>query len=529
MTDYADPGWYLARAAGLTAWWLATAAVLWGLLLSSRFLGSRATPGWLADLHRTLGTLTVVFSLVHVAAAGLSDHFDLGPVALLVPFVPHARTGPAAWGIVTLYLLLAIAVTSALRRRIPHRLWRYVHLGAFLVFAGATVHAFLAGSDAHTGWMRASAVAAGTAALFLAVYRVAVGRRRTRAVDAAVSAARTAAAHPPAPAFHRLAVAAVERLADDAVTVAFDVPPALADSYRYLPGQHVTVRATVGGEVLRRSYSICAGLGDGELRIGVRHVPGGRMSGAVQHWRAGDVVEVMTPAGTFTDLPNSLSRRHVLGVAAGSGITPVLAVARSVLTVEPHSRVTVVYGNRTPATTMFRAALAALADRHPERLRVVHVYSDADGGRRIDADLLRELDLMPADHAYLCGPAPMVDAVRGTLVALGMAADRVRSELYGAPRPGAGGRGAGTVTVLADGGVAELAVAAGESLLDAALRQGVDIPYSCQAGACGTCRVRLVAGEVSGGADADGRILACQAGLASATAAIDLSSDRTSV
>lgn len=526
MSPAADLGWYVARAAGLTAWWLAAAAVLWGLLLSSRFLGDRATPAWLSDLHRTLGALTCVFTVVHVAAAGLSARYELGLVELLVPGVPHARTVPAAWGIVTMYLMLAVAVTAHLRHRLPARLWRRVHHGALPVFVGATGHALLAGSDAHTGWLRGTAAATSAAVLFLTVYRLAVGRRQAREVSAAVAGASAAARHPGVPAFHPLAVAQVQRLTDDAVAVTFTVPAALAEAYRFQPGQHVTLRTRRDGVERRRAYSICSGLGDGDLRIGVRRVPGGAVSPWVHRLRPGDVVDVQTPTGTFVDLPHALLRRHVLGVAAGSGITPVLAVVRSILAVEPHSRVTLVYGNRTPATAMFAAELAALADRHGPRLRLVHVHSAHGARRRIDAALLGELNLARADRAYLCGPEPMVQAVRAALVGGGMPADAVHHELFGAAAPTPTGGSAGTATVLGAAGVAEVAVAAGESLLQAARRQGVDIPYSCESGVCGTCEVTLVSGSVVGGADGDGRVRACQARLASASVTVDLTRSR---
>ncbi|HEX5740034.1 MAG TPA: 2Fe-2S iron-sulfur cluster-binding protein [Pilimelia sp.] len=526
MSPAADLGWYVARAAGLTAWWLATAAVLWGLLLSSRFLGDRAAPAWLSDMHRTLGALTCVFTVVHVAAAGLSARYQLGPVELLVPGVPHARTVPAAWGIVTMYLMLAVAATAHLRHRLPARLWRRVHHAALPVFAGATGHALLAGSDARTGWMRGAAVVSVAAVLFLSVYRLAVGRRQAREVAAAVSGACAAARHPPVPAFHPLTVAQVAPLTEDAVAVTFAVPAALAEAYRFQPGQHVTLRTVRDGVERRRAYSICSGLGDGDLRIGVRRVPGGAVSPWVHGLRPGDVVDVQTPTGTFVDLPHALLRRHVLGVAAGSGITPVLAVVRSILAVEPHSTVTLLYGNRTPDSVMFAAELAGLADRHGRRLRLVHVYSAHGARRRIDAALLRALALPPADRAYLCGPEPMVHAVRAALVEGGMPADAVHHELFATSAPGPSGGSAGTATVLGSTGVAEVAVAAGESLLEAARRQGVAIPYACEVGVCGTCEVTLVSGSVVGGADAAGRVRACQARLASAAVTVDRAATR---
>lgn len=178
----ADPPlvWYVARAAGLVAWALSAATVLWGLALSSRALGRRPKPAWLADLHEHLGGLTVVFTAVHVGALALDDYIEFTPTDLLVPFAAEWRPLAVAWGIVGLYLLLAIEGTSLLRRRVPTKLWRRVHRASFMLFAAATTHLLTAGTDATQPWLRWTVLLAVSAVVYLSAVRVLTPRRARR-------------------------------------------------------------------------------------------------------------------------------------------------------------------------------------------------------------------------------------------------------------------------------------------------------------------------------------------------------------
>jgi len=542
--------WYLARAGGLTAWSLLCVAVLWGLLLSTRVLGRRPRPAWLLDLHRMLGGLAMVFTGLHLVGLYFDRWAGFGLLELLVPLQSGYRPAAVAWGIVAFYVLLAIELTSLVKARIPDAVWRWVHRSAFVLFLLATVHTFMAGSDGANKWVRGGAVLVCYALVVLTVFRLGVLRQHGRA--AARRGAATAAAPAGAVAgttaapatgrshFHRLTVREIVRETADAVSVAFAVPRELAPAFRFDPGQHLTLRAHLDGDEVRRSYSLCSGVTDGELRIAVKQVEGGLASPWVNRRLAvGDVVEVTTPAGRFRTEINALHERHLLGIAAGSGITPVLSTPTSVPAVQPRRRITLVYGNRDADSTIFRDKLARLQDRYGERLRVVHVLSRCERTEpplrgRINATKIAELehllDLDTVDDAYLCGPREMTLDVRDALVSRGLERERVHVELFGgAPAPGTAAPGAPSpqaprsdvvrnVAVVDRGARSELAVRADETVLDAALRSGVDLPYSCREGVCGTCRARLACGQVSQeGADLTraeidaGYVLTCQA------------------
>ena len=312
--------------------------------------------------------------------------------------------------------------------------------------------------------------------------------------------------------FHRLAVADLRRETDDAVSLAFAVPEALRDRFAFTPGQYLTLRATLDGAEVRRSYSICAAPAEGALRVAIRHVPGGLFSSfANTTLQQGDTLEVMPPEGRF-GLP--AGSRTVLALAAGSGITPVLSIARHTLEADPESRFVLLYGSRSTAGILFRGALEDLKDRHLGRLTVQHVLSReqqdvaALNGRLDDAKLRQLLpgliDPAALDAALICGPDSMIDTLTATLAALGVAADLIHSERF-TPAPGAAPRRAppvttdtpfATATIIAEGRAIEISLAAGEPVLDAALRAGLDLPWSCRGGMCSTCRARVTEGAV---------------------------------
>jgi len=321
------------------------------------------------------------------------------------------------------------------------------------------------------------------------------------------------------PQFHRLRIREVRPETDDSVSVAFEVPQPLREAYRFVQGQFLTLRERVEGEELRRSYSVCVGVPDyedtGELRVAIKRVPGGRFSNwANEHLHAGLDIDVMTPDGRFFTPLSPGQAKHYVGFAGGSGITPMLSLIRTILATEPGSEFTLVYGNRTVASIMFVEALEELKNRHMNRLRLVHVLSDE--GQEIElfsgllddercADLLRTL--VPAagiDEAFVCGPAPMMDAVERSLLAAGVARANIHIERFGTPAlpaapvaPVTDDAPRADVVLIVDGKERRLRVPMhGTAILDAGLRAGVNLPFACKGGVCCTCRARVLEGEV---------------------------------
>ncbi|MGB8651961.1 MAG: 1,2-phenylacetyl-CoA epoxidase subunit PaaE [Mycobacteriales bacterium] len=308
--------------------------------------------------------------------------------------------------------------------------------------------------------------------------------------------------------FHPLRVAALDRLTDDAVAVTFAVPAELGGAFCFTPGQHLTLRRVLDGEDLRRTYSVCSPVG-GPLRVGVKLLEGGAFSTWVcKELQVGDVIEVMPPAGSFGVSPDPLRTRRYGLIAGGSGITPLLSVAATVLAEEPGSEVVLVYGNRTTRDVMFLEELADLKDRYPSRLQVLHVLSREEQesellSGRLDADRLRRLlaALVPPDSVdawYLCGPFGMVADARAVLAQAG--APEVHVELFHAepppPRPPSAVTAEATVVAVLHGRTSTVTTNRDTSVLDAVLRVRTDAPYACKGGVCGTCRARLVAGQV---------------------------------
>ncbi|MER5630727.1 1,2-phenylacetyl-CoA epoxidase subunit PaaE [Streptomyces nitrosporeus] len=314
------------------------------------------------------------------------------------------------------------------------------------------------------------------------------------------------------PAFHRLRVAAVEPLCVDAAAVGFEIPEDLAEEFAFAPGQSLTLRREIDGRDERRSYSICSPAGSAP-RIGVRVVPGGLFSSWLVHdVRPGDTVEVMAPTGSFT--PDLGTPGHHVLIAAGSGITPMLSIAESVLAADLASAVTLFYGNRRSGTVMFADELADLKDLYPDRFQLAHVLSREPReteilSGRLDAGRLSLLigalvDVRTADHWWLCGPHGMVRDARQVLAGLGVPGDRVHQELFFAddePVHGARHEEAGPgglvseVTVTLDGRSTTASLPRDRTLLDGAQRTRPDLPFACKGGVCGTCRALVTDGE----------------------------------
>jgi ring-1,2-phenylacetyl-CoA epoxidase subunit PaaE len=346
--------------------------------------------------------------------------------------------------------------------------------------------------------------------------------------------------------FHALTVSEVERLCDDAVAVTFDVPGELTDLYAFKPGQSLTLRRDVDGREERRSYSICAPAG-AQPRIGVREVPGGAFSPWLVHEvRPGDRIEVLPPTGSFSpdlDVPG----HHVL-IAAGSGITPILSIASSVL---GKSSATLLYGNRRTDTVMFADELADLKDLYPARFQLAHVLSreprEAEVlSGRLDAERLSALvgslvDVAGADHWWLCGPHGMVRDAQRVLAGLDVPADRVHQELFYADdepvrevhhQDTAVVGPVSEVTITLDGRSTTAALSRGRSILDGAQKTRPDLPFACKGGVCGTCRALVTDGKADmrrnfalEPAEVDaGYVLTCQSFPVTETLAVDYDS-----
>ena len=352
-----------------------------------------------------------------------------------------------------------------------------------------------------------------------------------------------------APRFHLLTIGEVRRETPDAVSLIFDVPPELGPDYAFAPGQYLTLRTLIDGEDVRRSYSICSAPSDGELRVAVKRIDNGLFSSWVhQELTAGDKLEVMTPTGRFGQIAPAEGGRVFVGFAAGSGITPLLSILRHTLATEKDSRFFLFYGSRSVDEMMFRPELEELKDRYLGRLSVFHVLSrEAQDvsilNGHIDAEKVRLLltKMLPAaaiDHAFICGPAAMIDNVEGALRELDVAPEKIHVERFvsaqgGRPRPAPviapEAPSAHVISLIVDGKRREIPAAEGEAILDAALRAGVDLPFACKGGMCSTCRAKIVEGTATMDVNFSlepweldsGFVLTCQARPTSARVTVD--------
>ncbi|MFI0895350.1 2Fe-2S iron-sulfur cluster-binding protein [Streptomyces sp. NPDC020983] len=316
--------------------------------------------------------------------------------------------------------------------------------------------------------------------------------------------------------FHPLRVAEVSPLTDDSVTVTFEVPEELRGEYRYAPGQHIAIRRGADGAEIRRTYSLCDPVaappdpGPRRLRVGVRLVETGEFSTyALKELAPGDVLDVLTPAGRFVLEPRPGRFAAVVG---GSGITPVLSQIATLLAREPQARFCLIRSDRSAASTMFLDEVAELKDRWPERLQLVSALSREEqqtglpSGRldeeRLAALLPALLPVAAVDGWYLCGPLGLVAAAERALRKLGVPRSRVHQEIFHVDEPSAPGPaaaavpGGGTVRATLDGRAGSWRSQAGETVLETVLRNRPDAPFACKGGVCGTCRSRLVSGEV---------------------------------
>ena len=343
--------------------------------------------------------------------------------------------------------------------------------------------------------------------------------------------------------FHDLSVKSIEPDTAEASILSFEVPVELRETFGFTQGQYLTLRARIDGQDLRRSYSICVGVDDGELRVGVRRVKGGVFSNWInEQVKPGDRISVMAPQGRFFVPIEPASRRHHVGIAGGSGITPILSIMKTVLARETHSRFTLIYGNRMLRSTMFKEELEDLKNRYMTRLSLQHVFSDEPTDAPINMGLMNRdkigeflASVVPAaliDHVYVCGPFQMNDEAEAALRAAGVPVERIHIERFGVAQPAGAPVGAvvhealpgdaerARVVIVRDGLRREIDFSKDQpSILDAASAAGLEVPFSCTSGVCGTCRCKVVEGEVRMERNyaldkaevASGFVLACQA------------------
>ena len=339
--------------------------------------------------------------------------------------------------------------------------------------------------------------------------------------------------------FHGLRIAELVRETDDATSIRFEVPPELKSAFAFRAGQHLTLRADIGGAEVRRNYSLCVAPDENQLKVTVKRIAGGAFSNWVgDALKAGDMLDVMTPHGSFTTDFDVVTARRYVGFAGGSGITPIISLIRTALSVEPQSRFTLFYGNRDASSVIFLDALADLKDRYLERFELYHFLSDEDGDVALFNGMLDRATCDAAIEAlidqpgqvdawFICGPGPMMDAAEAALVERGVAHDRVHIERFTAGRPSAAlaaqmaalqEEAAGlTLSVTLDGRTRRIEFD-GANILDSARDAGMPAPFACKAGVCATCRAKVVAGKVEMAARygltdeevAAGYVLTCQ-------------------
>ena len=343
--------------------------------------------------------------------------------------------------------------------------------------------------------------------------------------------------------FYKLNIKEVRRETPSAVSVLFNVPLEFKDFYRFIAGQYLNLKLTLDGQEIRRAYSICSSPESGELRIAVKEVKNGAFSAfANSKLKAGDTLEVGTPEGKFTFEPDANRLRNYMAFAAGSGITPVFSIIQNVLSQEPKSTFVLVYGNKSPEETIFHQQLHDLHLKYVGRFFIHYVYSQA----KVDNELFGRIDkstvnfvlnnkhaALQFDKFYLCGPEEMINTVSGVLKERNIKESAIKFELFSTStsenKIEKSLEGHSKITILVDGDETSFEMSQRQTILEAALKQGIDAPYSCQGGICSSCLARITSGTAEMSKNsiltdseiAEGLILTCQAHPTSASIVID--------
>ena len=323
--------------------------------------------------------------------------------------------------------------------------------------------------------------------------------------------------------FYPLPIAAIYPETDTAVCITFTIPNQLQDIFRFQHGQFLTLRADIDGEDIRRSYSICSAVDEGCLQVGIKRVRGGKFSNyANDYFQVGDLLDVMPPQGVFTSSVQAARRKSYLCIAAGSGITPVLSIIKTLLHQEPYCRMVLIYGNRRTSSVMFKETLGFIKNRYMNRFSWINVMNQEDQGSdvlngRIDNDKGTALhknkliNILTTDEVFICGPESMISEVSRGFRSLGFDDSRIHYELFSNSAEDSetllekakerietyGEKKTSAVTLVADGRSHNFELATvGENILDAGLHHGIELPYACKAGVCSTCKAKLISGQV---------------------------------
>lgn len=319
------------------------------------------------------------------------------------------------------------------------------------------------------------------------------------------------------PRFHALKISDVRKETEDTVSVAFDIPASIKENYSFLAGQYLTLKATINGDAIRRSYSLCAAPHEQEWRVAIKQVEHGVFSSyANSVLKKEDTLDVMTPTGNFCLHPEKKAQKNYVLFAAGSGITPILSILKTVLKEEEKSSVTLFYGNKNFNSILFREELEALKNRFMNRLRVIHILSRESLGNAIQKGRIGKEKCSELYHAflahegidavYVCGPEEMILGVKDSMLENGVAKENIHFELFTTPgssktvvKPKSSEENiASNVSIILDGDVIDLALnSSGETILDAALKAGADLPFACKGGVCCTCKARILEGTAS--------------------------------
>ncbi|GAA3777254.1 MULTISPECIES: ferredoxin--NADP reductase [Flavobacteriaceae] len=344
--------------------------------------------------------------------------------------------------------------------------------------------------------------------------------------------------------FHKLTIKDIQRETDKSVTISFHIPETLKSEFSFTAGQYITLRTTLNGNEVRRDYSLCSSPKSGEIKVAVKEVKDGTFSAYANNvLKAGDTIDVAPPKGHFTFVPNDKKTKNIAAFAAGSGITPILSIIKCALEEEVHSEVILVYGNKTTQDTMFLNELLELQHKYSERFSIQFVFSQADEddaifGRieksTVNYVMKNKHKNIDVDAVYLCGPEAMIHTVKDVLTENGIAKDRILFELFKAAKPtevdnSSIGEGQTKITVIVDDEEATFEMSQKQSILEAALDEDLDAPYSCQGGICSSCLARIKEGEatmrqnniLTDNEVAEGLILTCQAHPTTPTIVVD--------